>query len=347
MANNKVIKVSADGVTYYTLPANTADINFDTEQLDDTTFGAGFTSSVPGLINSTMSSNAIFKGVAGYNTTVRRSGATPTATTGEAMSQVGTSQTYKIDDLTRDVWDYNSSVVVYDNAVPVAAVDIEEINYLFGEVTFDAGYTVTGPVTVDASYFSMTAFGRASEFTLTQTVDTEDVTVFENAQANGGFNVFDPTLKTADMDLSGFYSAANDVFAEIQARGTFVIEVDLIGDRKSIARGLYRIGSYGQSGGVADSESSDISLVLSVPVDVTPFSWYRADDSTMPQGFQVILDAWISGDNVYVQYLPDGEGNYGYETQYVVTDASITSGVNSLVEASASLQGTGTVTQIN
>ena len=39
-----------------------------------------------------------------------------------------------------------------DNGVTVAAANIASIDYLFGQVTFVGGYTVTGPVTMDASY---------------------------------------------------------------------------------------------------------------------------------------------------------------------------------------------------
>lgn len=161
MADVKTLKVSADGITYYTLPGNTGDITFETEQLDDTIFGSEYASSETGLLDVSINGNAMYRGFAGYNSIIRRSGATPTGATGEAMSQVGATQTYRIDDTTKNVWDYNTPAIVYDNAVAVDAADIESINYLFGEVTFAVGYVVTGPVTVDASFFTMATYGSA------------------------------------------------------------------------------------------------------------------------------------------------------------------------------------------
>lgn len=346
MAATKEIRVSADDVTYYVLPGNTADISFETNQLNDTIFGQEFSSSETGLINWTVSGNAMYRGFAGYNSIIRRNGTTPTSFTGETLAQVDSSQTYRISDSIKAVWDWTATTVINDNGSPVDAANIEEINYLFGEVTFVSGYSVTGPVTADGDYFTMSTYGRANNFSLTQNADTTDTTSFEDAQSNGGFNEFRATLLTADLELSGFYRSSNDNFGELSSRNSFVVELDVAGDGTSIARGIYKPSSVSQSGDVGGDEESTLSLTLSVPEGVKPFGWQHGAASIIPQGLLVIQEGWINRTPIYVEYLPEGQGEYGYTGQAIVTDASISSGVDAMVEASFSGQGTSTCSEI-
>ena len=60
-----------------------------------------------------------------------------------------------------------------------------------------------------------------------------------------------------------------------------------------------------------------------------------------------MLDAWEKKNEIDVRYLPDGEGKEGYEGKSIVTDASMSSGIDAMVEASVTFQGTGTLTKIN
>src|SRR5690348_7886763 len=150
----KRVAISADGLTFYTLPGNSGEWNDEAEQIDDTIFGQTFSSTQPGLITWTSNAQAFYKGFAGYVAKVKSTG-TSTAMTGEAMSLVS-GKTYKVTDATKDVWDYTKSLTVKDNGAAVAAADIEEINYIFGQVTFVAGYTPTGPITVDGHYLPLT-----------------------------------------------------------------------------------------------------------------------------------------------------------------------------------------------
>lgn len=342
----KELRVSADDVTYYVLPGNTGDISFEGSQLDDTIFGQEFSSSETGLINWTVSGNALYRGFAGYNSIVRRNGAATTSFTGETLAQVDSSQTYRISDPTKAVWDWDAGVTIKDGGTPVVASNIEEIDYLFGEVTFVSGYSPTGSITADGEFYTMATYGRANSFSLTQTADTTDTTSFEDAQANGGFNEFRATLLTADLELSGFYRSDNDNFGELSNRNSFILELDVAGDGTSIARGVYKVGSASQSGDVGGDEESTLSLTLAVPEGIKPFGWQHSSASIIPQGLLVIQDGWINRTPIYVEYLPEGQGKYGYTGQAIVTDASISSGVDAMVEASVSLQGTSTCSEI-
>jgi len=343
----KEVQVSADGgSTWYTLPGNTADLNRESSQLTDTIFGESFSSSETGLINWSVSGNALYRGFAGYNSTLKKTG-TSTSFTGESMSQVGTSQTYRVDDDARSVWDWTQTVTINDGGSPVADADIDEINYVLGEVTFVSGYSVSGPITADGNYLPLSAFGKANSFSLTQSADTTDTTDFETAQSNGGFMTMRPTLLSSDLELTSFYRAATDFYDILKNRDQFVIEIDPEGNGNSIARGIYKVLTYNQTGDVGGDEENTVNFGLSVPEDTLPFSWRHLSASNIPQGLKIILDAWEGKNEIDVRYLPDGEGKEGYEGKIIVTDASMSSGIDAMVEASVTLQGTGTLSKIN
>lgn len=346
MSNAKSVRVSADDVTYFTMPGNTADVSFESNQLDDTIFGQRFSSSETGLINWSVTSNAMYRGFAGYVSTVKRAGV-PVAFTSEALAQVGTTKTYEIVDFTKSCWNYNLAVNFFDGVTPIAASNIESIDYMFGRVTFIAAFTPTGAVSATGQYFPLSAFAKANSFSLSMTADTTDTTSFEDAQANGGFNTFRQTLKNADLELSGFYRATNALFDVLTAREDFVVEINPDGNNKSIARGIYKAVNDSQTGDVGGDESETISFGLSVPEDVLPFSWKHFADSTIPKALLVLIDGWESGDPIFVEYLPDGLGEEGRKGQVIVTDISMDGSVDGMVEFSFTGQGTSTATIIN
>lgn len=343
----KILQVSDDGGNnWYTLPGNTADLNREASQLTDTIFGETFSSSESGLINWSISGNALYRGFAGYNSVIRKTG-TSTSFTGENLSQVGTSQTYRIDDNSKSVWDWTQSVTIKDSGSAVSDSNIDEINYVQGEVTFVPGYTVSGPVTADGNYLPTSPFGKANSFTLTQSADTTDTTDFETAQSNGGFMTMRPTLLTSDLELGSFYRVATDFWDVLKNRDQFVIEVDAEGNGNSVARGIYKVLTYNQSGDVGGDEEETVNFGLNVPDQVLPFSWKHLSGSNIPTGLKKVLDAWEAKNELLARYLPDGEGKEGYEGNVIVTDTSLSSGIDAMVEASVTLQGTGKLTKIN
>lgn len=346
MSNAKTVRVSADDVTYFTLPGNTADVSFESNQLDDTIFGQRFSSSETGLINWSVTSNAMYRGFAGYVSTVKRAG-TPVAFTAEATAQVGATQTYEIVDFTKSCWDYNVPVTVLVSATPTAASNIESIDYMFGRVTFVTGFTPAGAVTVTGQSLPLSAFAKANGFSLSMTADTTDTTSFEDAQANGGFNTFRQTLKTADLELTGFYRATNNLFDVLSGREDFVVEINPDGNNKSIARGIYKAVSDSQTGDVGGDESETIAFGLSVPENILPFSWKHFSDSTIPKGLLTLINGWETGNPIYVEYLPEGVGEEGRKGQVIVTDISMDGSVDGMVEFSFTGQGTSTATIVN
>lgn len=347
MSDAKLVRVrkAGSGDPFVTLPGNTADISIEGNNLEDTIFGQRWESGETGLIDWGVSANALYRGFAGYNSTIRKSG-TPTAFTDEAMS-VEDGLNYVIDDDTKTPWDWTAGVIVEDDNEVVDDEDIESIDYLFGRVTFVDGYTVDGDITVSGEYLPLSDFGQAMSFDLTQTADTTETTSFEIAQENGGFRTFRATLRNADLDMTSFYRADNSFFSDLEERDDFIIEITPDPEGLTAMRGIYKTLSVDHSGDVGGDEESTVSFVLSVPEDVEPLSWYFDDDSTIPAGLKVLIDAFLNRDNIEVQYLPEGDGNRGFQGEAVVTDTSLSSGVDDMVEASVELQGTDTLEEIN
>ena len=334
-----------DTLEWNTLPGNTADISFERNQLNDTIFGERVTSTEAGLGAWTLSSNAIYKGVAGYNSVIKRTG-TSTSFTTETMGQVD-GQRYRINDLTRSVWDWNEEVTIFDDGLEVDAEDIAEIIHITGTVVFDSGYTVDGPVTATGSYLPTAAFGRASAFDLSQTADSTGTTAFEDAAGNNGWAMNRSTLLDADLELTAFYRNDSEFYTILNDRDVFVVEIDLDGTGLSVARGIYKVVDYGTGGDVGGDEEEGVQFGLSVPIDVRPFDWIHQAGTSMPAALRTVQNAWWDRVPANMRYLAQGPNNRGWEGEGVVTDASISSSVDGLIEANIELLGTSNATEIN
>lgn len=334
----KRVRVSADDITFHTLPGMSGEFNDEGEQIDDTIFGQTFSSTQPGLISWTLNAQAFYKGFAGYVASLKSSG-TSTAMTAEAMTLVS-GKTYRITDATKDVWDYTKALTVLDNAVAVSAANILSINWIFGQVTFVPSYTVVGPVTVTGFYLPLTEVSRASSFTLTQTTETIDKTDFAIARANDGYRVFEPGLRTVSLELGGFYDAADAVWEILEGRQEAVIEINPDGSGLSKARGIFKLVTRNQSGDVGALEEQSRTFNLSVPenIDII-FNWVHDPDTTLSLAIRVLLDAFINQTLPYVRYEPEGEGELIHSGQAVLTDVSLSSGLDAMNEFTADFQG--------
>jgi hypothetical protein len=335
----KRIRISRDdGATWRTLPGNSGEFNTEMGQLEDTIFGADYESNFPGIGSWTIDANAIIKGYAGYMAKIMRGG-TPTAMTGEATSLIS-GKTYQITSTTRRVIDRNAAVSVLDNGDAVDAADIESIDYLFGRVTFASGYTVTGPITITGQYIPMEQVARGNSYTLTQTANAIDDTDFETAQANDGLRKYVPGLKTVALELGGIYDESNDWSTILFGRDELLIEIDPTGTGKSVARGFFRANTQGQSGDVGAQEEETVSFSLSVP-DVdnmeAPFRWAHTNDTPLNLAVRDALAAWQDEEVIMIAYIPDGA--VGKMGEGVITDLTLSGGLDGMNEFTVSVQG--------
>lgn len=347
----KVIQVSDDsGSNWYTLPGNQGSFNDDAGSLDDTIFGQSFKSGQPNLVGWSVKANALFKGFAGYQVIIKKSG-TPTAMTSEATTNTAT-DIYQITSTTKRVIDPDTAVVVNDNGSPVSAANIEYIDYLNGIVKFISSYTATEPVTITGKYLPLTQLAKYRSFSLTQTTDAIDNTDIPTAQGNSGHRTFDANgLRTVTMQVSGVYASSNGYRAALVARSTLVIEINPDGAGQTVARGFFKPTARDQSGNVGALEEENASFTLFVPAGSTnfldkllaPFIW-TLSSSTLSTAVQICLDAWQNNTEIDVRYLPDG--STGLTGACVVTDLSLGGGLDSMHEFSVSLQGTDEVSTV-
>jgi len=338
----KRIRLSDDsGTSWNTLPGNTGELRNEAGEIVDTIFGQDFQSTQPGLIGWSITSNALYKGFAGYVATLKRQGAT-TAMTDEAMSQT-TGQEYQIDASARQIWDRSVTPTFEDNGVAVAVSNIESIDFLFGRVTFASGYVVTGPVTVTGSFFPTSDLCGANSFTLTQTAAGVDTTDMCLASGNGGFRIFDYGLKQLNLEMSGFYNGTYGYLADLRARNELIIELNPDGSNQSVARGFFRITAESESGNVGDPEEQSVTFQLSVPDEellYKAFTWNHAVTSTLNEAVKIALTAWEESTVIDAQYL--GNGTSGEEGNVIVTEITLAGGLEVMNEFSVQLQGSGT-----
>lgn len=334
----KRVQISPDGSTWYTLPGNKGELQYEAGQIKDTIFGQNFESNQSGIIGWTIDANGLYKGFAGYVTKIMKSG-TATTMTDEAMELVS-GKTYKITATAKNVIDRLTAVVVKDNAVTVDAEDIESIDYLFGRVTFASGYTVTGPVTIDGKYLPLTQIGGANSFTLTQTANAIDNTDYEIAQGNDGFRTYEYGLRTVSLALKGIHKASNAFATLLTARAECVIEINVDGSGKSVARGFFKPMTTGQDGDVGALENANLDFTLSVPdqADILlPFSWIHDGTTSLSMAIRTALNSWEDGTLVSVNYLPDGAT--GVEGEAIITDLSLSGGLEAMNEFTVKFQG--------
>lgn len=351
MSTPKKFNISIDsGVTWLTFPGDTADMQLNGASINDTVFGASYASMQPGMINWTMSANGFYKGFAGYVAKINKGG-TPTVMTGEACTLVS-GKTYQITNSAHRWISYLDTVTVKDNGVNQNA-NVQSIDYLFGTVTFKSTYTPTTPITIDGKYLPMTQVAQGQSFTLTQTSATVDKSTFNTAQANSGLKVFDYGLKTVALDISGVYSVTSAYIAGLEARSNFYVEINPDGQgygTGSVARGIFKPATEGQSGKVAELEVEATKFTLFVPDPGTftffsvPFEWNHAGSSTLSTALQNALTSWQNGTLPQFQYLYDGTN--GQTGSGVLTDLTLTGGLEVMNTFAVKVQGSDTLTAV-
>lgn len=342
MATPKIVAVSTDDITYYTLPGSSGELQNEAGSIDDTVFGQNYQSNEIGLISWTSNATGYYKGFAGYMAKIKQAG-TSTVMTTEPMTLVA-GKTYKVTADAKNLWNPAVTLNVFDNGVNKNA-DVESINYLTGRVTFKAAYNPTGPITVTGAYYPTVTLGKAQSYSLTQTAETIDSTDFGTAQANGGFRTFLAGLQTVSLELTGFYNVTAGLRDALQARTLLIIEIDPSGTGKSICRGFFKLASEGQSGDVGALEEETATFNLQVPSSLyAPFAWLHAADTTLSLAIRTCLDAWLAGTSIFVKYQYDGIN--GTKGSAVVTECSLSGGLDDMNEFTFSFQGSGATTPV-
>jgi hypothetical protein len=345
--SSKRIRIApASSTAWATLPGNHGELHIDANMLDDTVFGHDYKSEQSDILKWKVSSNAFYKGYSGYAAVIKKTAA-PTVMTDQPMAAVvGKPQLYAVSDTTKELWDVNTPLVVKDAGADHTA-DVEKIDYLFGTVLFKVGYVVVGPVTITGKYMASSQICAMNKYTLHQQAAAVDETDLCIAQANGGFSQHASGLKTAGLDLSGFYRPSSGFFDLLVARAPVVVEINPDGLGLSVARGFF-IPKMDKNAGKAGSlEDESVSYSLHVPDNDLlndPFGWRHAPGATLNKAVQTVLSAWQTGALVECRYeaLPP----VGRQGRAVVTDASLSGGLGALNEFTVALEGSGALTTV-
>lgn len=190
---------------------------------------------------------------ASYLTSIKKSG-TPTIFVGEATTSIGSNQ-YQITDSSRNTWDKDTVVSVYDNGSPVLP---SKIDYMFGIITLD--YAPSGAVTVDGAFLPLQEVVGAKEYELNIEGDILDNTNFKNAKESSGFRSKEYGLH--DISASFERNELEETFKNLKlSRDTIMIEFNP-GGGSMLARGWFVIESSDLSADVGDIEMESISLNL-------------------------------------------------------------------------------------
>jgi hypothetical protein len=348
----KRVRISTDNATWYTLPGSQGTFHSMMGQTTDTVFGQNFESKQPDIGSWEVTSDAIFKGVVGYNAVISIPG-TPTTMTAEACALVS-GKTYQITNAAHRVISFNDSLTVLDNAVDHTA-NVSTIDYLTGTITFLSAYTPTGPITVTGKYIPLVAVSKAKSFNLTQTSTTIDSTGYDDAQGNSGFKVQSSGLLTVSLTINGIQKIQNGWEALLVARGICYVQIDLdtTNPGVNVFRGFFKLNDRNEAGNVGALETEDIKMDLWVPYSnflAWPASWYFTGGSTMPVAIQEILTSFYTQTLIYCQYLPTGTvGNTpmdGLTGQGFVSECTLANTVDGLNTFTVHIMGTGTPTAV-
>lgn len=344
----KKVQYALDNVTFRTLPGNSGDLRQEMASFNDTVFGQNWQSEDESISRWMLTSNALFKGLAGYQATLKMGG-TPITMTAEPMTLVS-GKTYQVTNATKRLFDYASTLVVYDGVTTVTA-QVLSVDYLSGTLTFLPTYTVVGAVTVDSKYVPLAVIAKGRGFNLTQTAADIETTDYETAQANGGYATFIQGLRTVSLEISGVYDTGNLFRTAMLTRAMIVVEISPPGDGTTYFRGLFKRRNFNQSGNIGALEQQTLSFGLFVPdgsLLAAPFGWYYTAGSTLNQAVRDIISAWQNGTIGTVKYLPDGGTtvNAGGVGTCVVTECSITNSLDGQNEFKFSFRGTGVLTNV-
>ena len=351
--SNKRIQVSDDnGSTYVTLPGNQGELTDEMGNVTDTIFGQTYESQSPTLGQWGVTSNGLYKGIAGYQAVIKKSG-TPTTMTAEACNLVS-GKTYQVTAATKRVISYADGLTVLDNAVDQTA-NVISIDYLTGKVTFATAYTPTGAITVTGKYMPMTQAAKGRSFNLQLSVNQLDETGYDDAQGNTGYRVFDEGLRSVSLELGGISKAATGWRDILVARSVLYVEVDLnaADPGKNIFRGFFRSMNRGQSGNQGDVESETVQLQLYVPegdLVARPFGWDIASASTLNPAIKKILTAVEGQTTIKVRYLPSGAISQspldGVVGDAIVAECSLANSIDGQNEFSFNFRGTGAASAV-
>ncbi len=192
----------------------------------------------------------------GYLTKVNKGG-TSTAMLDEAMSVVS-GNTYAIDDTTKEVWDRDVVPTFEDNGVPIPTGDIDNIDYLQGQVTFTGAKT--GPITVSGNFIPIACIAGANTYNVNM---SSSVLVNTDFCTNNGFQTKDTGLIDVVIGVERFDDLSKAFFDTLDNREPVLIDILPQGATSgSKIRGWFIQETDNHAGDVTALETESLSFQL-------------------------------------------------------------------------------------
>ena len=204
--------------------------------------------------------------VAGYATTVRKSG-TATSMTSQAMSTNSTvANTYQINSTARRVWSRSHTLTFRKGGTTLPASAVTP-DYLFGKVVISS--TLAGSMTVSGTYLPMAAVAGGNSYSLTMSQELLDDTDFSST----GWTSRIGGLLDVSLTVNRWDNVDLDFYNLIDSGNPVVVDIRPGGSGSSISgRGYFLIESENRSGDVSGLEGADVSFQLDAST-LTDFSW--------------------------------------------------------------------------
>lgn len=196
---------------------------------------------------------------AGYKAVVERVGSS-TAFSDEAMSATSVTNQYQIDDATKRIWDRTVTPTFYEDSSEIPASDVDEIDYVFGKVTFAT--SKSGSISVDGNHLPRQAIVGANAYTLEHAGDTLDDTDYDAAQSNGAFRTRMYGLRDVTASIERFYKLDKHFDDAIKDQEVVVLSIRPGGSGNDYARGFFVMETNELTGEVSSLENQSLNLQL-------------------------------------------------------------------------------------
>lgn len=189
----------------------------------------------------------------------------------------------------------------------------------------------------------------ARSFTLTQSADVVDASTLCKVQANNGYMVQQPGLRTVELSVSGFYEDMG-LLDDLKDREVVTIKIQPAGaaGHSAEAEGDFIFLSDSLSGDVGAREEEELTFGLHVALDdLTPFTWSNLNVTTtdgpeMPQAIVDLINSFTARANVEMEY---DNGEDKFTGNCFVTDLSLAAGTEGNVEFTVELASADQLTK--
>ena len=188
----------------------------------------------------------------------------------------------------------------------------------------------------------------AQSLELTMEAEEIDVSDLPTVQANKGFRVKEPGLRTVEVTVSGFYKNMGLIW-DLQKRDIVVITIKPSYTESDAASGYFYMVSDGLSGDVGPPENEELTFSLATQESIdssssVPSQAFNWETSNLPEAITDSIHSFLNHESLGVGYLPQGtdndsSGGGAVHGRAFVSSLGLSAGTDGNVEFSIDLVG--------